>query len=447
VLSIEYFRFFSDLASYLYSRSTHTKLNVMKKICLIFITLFLTGIVLNSCSNDDEEYSEIDIPFENLPKVSKQFVSDHFADYDVSKTLESATKFTVLLSKKTVKASATSGTGYEIDFDLNGDWIKIEGHNNSVLPDNILALLPRNILSYVSQNYPTSGITEIEKKSYGYKIELDGKSDIEITFDTNGNYLGNDNDNEVITYDQLPTNAKEFLTTHFGTKVPSSVNKDGDSYDVKYSDKTEVEFELTGNWSEVEVGNTTMPQSIIDLLPSKIADYLTANYSSKKIESIKNKLSTYKLELNGDIELVFDKEGNLWGTGSNNSGNEQKNRIEFSELSTVIQSFLNQHFLTGTTTFLYAEYDDNEYEVKLANGTDIDFYANGELKSVEVLPGNNVPDGVMPASIVSYVKANYPDKKVEEFEKKTIGFKVELSGYPEIELIFDTEGNFKRVDN
>ncbi len=416
---------------------------------LLMIMLFALALAFGACSSDDDsnELGGAAIPYENLPAQSKQFITDHFVDYNVSETLDLSDSYSVLLNKKVEKATVVLGN-YKVEFNRKGEWIKIEGLNNAALPDNVLALIPRSILSYVSQNYQGKGISEIEKESYGYKIELTGKPDIELKFNLNGGYLGTDGDSQgaVVGYDQLPETAKAFLDTHFGNLKISKVKKDNDSYDVEYTNGTEVEFDLSGNWRQVEVDNKVqMTQSILALLPKPILDYISSNHSSKKIECIKNNVSTYKIELKEDIELVFDKDGNLWGSGGNNNNNDNGQRPEFATLPQAIQSFLTEHFLKSTT-FLYAKKDDGEYEVKLANGTEIEFTLNGDLKTVEVLPGNSVPDSVILRSILSYVKSKYPYKKIEEYEKKTRGYKVELSGYPELELIFDSNGNFKEID-
>lgn len=419
----------------------------MKKNFLL-MALFTLALTFSACSNDDDNDNSnggTTVSYENLPSESKQFITDHFADYDVTKTLQQVSNYTVSLSKTTT----TSGSNYEIEFDAQGGWIEIEGLNDAVLPDNVLALIPRSILSYVAQNYPDRGITEIKKETYGYKIDLTGTLDVELAFDTNGEFLAADTDNTgdtVVDYGQLPETAQTFLNTHFTGQTPTKIKLDSDGYDVEFGNDTDVEFDLLGNWYKVEVDNSDqIPQTVIALLPQAAQTYISANYSSRKVESVKNKISTYEVELNGDIDLVFDKDGNLWSSSGTTSNNNNGQHLLFSALPQAIQACLTGHFLS-TTTFLYAEQDDEEYEVKLANGTDIDFYISGGLKSIEVLVGNSVPDSIIPDAILSYVKSNYPDRKIEEYEQKTAGYKVELSGYPELELIFDSNGNFKGQD-
>lgn len=420
----------------------------MKKNFLL-IALFTIALVFNACSSDDDNNDKTTISYENLPNGSKQFITDHFADYNVIETVQSTNGYAVSLTKKTAKSTAVVHGSYVIEFDRQGEWIEIEGIKESVLPDNVLALIPRSILSYVAQNYPDKGITEVKKETYGYKIELTGNLDIELAFNKNGEFLAADNDQDdtIVEYNELPEISQTFLSTHYNGQTPTKIKKDSDGYDVEFGNNSDVEFDLLGNWHKVEVDNNDqIPQTVVSLLPQVAQTYISTNYSSKKMESIKNKVSTYEVELKGDIDLVFDKDGNLWSTGENNNNNNNGKRLQFSALPQAIQSYLTEHFL-GAATFLYAEQDDDEYEVKLANGTDVDFYISGGLKSVEVLPGNKVPDSVVLAAVLSYINATYPDKNIEEYEQKAVGYKVELSGYPELELIFDSKGVFKGLDD
>lgn len=427
----------------------------MKKNYLAVIALFLvTSIfVFASCSSDDDNSSTDSgtiISYGELPNSSQQFITDHFNGYNVQEAVKNNISYNVLLQKTTTKTTLSSGAGYKVEFDLLGNWIEIEGRYESALPDNVLALIPRSIVSYVTQNYNQRSINEIKKETYGYKIELAGKPDIELQFDELGTFIGHDDDNDdvVIGLSQLPVISQTFLSSHFNGQVPSKITKDNDGYEVKLVTKFEIEFDVNGNFTKVDADDNTMPQTIVALLPAKLTNYLSTNYSNRRIKEIKVKVSFYEIELNGDVDLVFDKNGDVWSIDDDGKDSDQYERVAFSALPQTIQTYLNLHFLSSKqTTFLYAEKDNDKYEVKLANGTDVDFFIDGNLKKVEVLPNNNVPQSVILPAIVSYIQSNYPNKKIEEFEvKKNKGYKVELSGYPETELLFNINGNFIGMD-
>lgn len=66
----------------------------------------------------------------------------------------------------------------KIEFDSKGNWTDIECRNSAVPA----ALVPTQITSYVSTNYPDAKIIEIEKERKKYDIKLN--NGFEITFNT-----------------------------------------------------------------------------------------------------------------------------------------------------------------------------------------------------------------------------------------------------------------------
>ena len=52
------------------------------------------------------------------------------------------------------------------------------------------SLIPAEITAYVTKNYPNTIITEVDKKGFGYKIELN--NGLEMMFGQNGNFMGFD---------------------------------------------------------------------------------------------------------------------------------------------------------------------------------------------------------------------------------------------------------------
>jgi hypothetical protein len=428
----------------------------MKKIYFTLITLLITGtLVFSSCSDDDNggvNGGKTNITYGDLPVQSQNLITDYFADYEVKTAYKTEVGYDVTLNK----SAKSTAAGYEIKFDANGNWLEIEAHGNSALSDNVLTLMNnhRTILLYIEREYPDRGINEIEKEGETtYKLELTGTPEIKLIFSSvTGEYLGLDKDDDKsqnISVNDLPVTAQEFLSTHFNSLIPSKVEKDGDSYDVEFSDKTDLEFYLSGEWKEVEVeGNINMPPSIVNLLPSAIGIYLEANHAGKKIKKIENKINYYEIELAGlKEELLFDKQGQqITDPGNGSSGNNE--RIIYENLPASIKEFLSNHFIDK---FAAAKKEKDEYDVVLRDGTEIEFDLNGNLKSIEVIPnrGYSVPESVMPEAINTYIKSKYPNRLVEEFEVKTnknYKYKVELSGYPEIELLFDANGNFIRLD-
>ncbi|MGE6354420.1 PepSY-like domain-containing protein [Flavobacterium sp. NPDC079362] len=89
------------------------------------------------------------------------------------------------------------------------------------------------------------------------------------------------------------------------------------------------------------------------------------------------------------------------------------------------------------------ESDGSVYEVKLSNNFEIDFDANGNWIDID---GNNqaIPTDLIPEKIQNYLTANYANQFVTSIDNEKTSIEVELSN--NIELVFDLQGNFIRID-
>ena len=67
-----------------------------------------------------------------------------------------------------------------------------------------------------------------------------------------------------------------------------------------------LEFNKSGDWTEVDCEPNEVPNAIV---PDKILEYISAKYTDNYIVKIEKKWSNYKVELNNDVELVFNKDG------------------------------------------------------------------------------------------------------------------------------------------
>lgn len=114
----------------------------------------------------------------------------------------------------------------------------------------------------------------------------------------------------VVSPDKLPAQAKQFIADHFNGVEVLSVQKDGFQYDVVMFDGTELEFSHGGQWIKVDCGLNPLPDGI---LPANIAQYLAAKFPTNFATHIKFENKRYEVELDNDLELVFDKNGNFMG--------------------------------------------------------------------------------------------------------------------------------------
>lgn len=121
-----------------------------------------------------------------------------------------------------------------------------------------------------------------------------------------------DDDDKVITLQDLPAQAQTFLTTHFSgldaTRVEQEGSTDSPTYSVRLSDNTEIDFDQQGQWTEVDCKTKAVPAAII---PQGIADYVAANYSDLTIVQIDKEPYGYEIELSNDLDLKFDQQQNI----------------------------------------------------------------------------------------------------------------------------------------
>lgn len=87
---------------------------------------------------------------------------------------------------------------------------------------------------------------------------------------------------------------------------------------------------------------------------------------------------------------------------------------------------------------------DTDYDVILSDGTEVDFNKDGEWESVERNMAA-VPDALIPAPIMKFVKENYGNAKIYEISKDRREYEISLSNG--LDLKFDRAGNFKRIDD
>lgn len=120
--------------------------------------------------------------------------------------------------------------------------------------------------------------------------------------------------------------------------------------------------------------------------------------------------------------------------------------ITIDKLPTAVKTFVDKHFAGLEISYakLDRNFGDNEYEVVLSNGSKIDFSSNGEWKEVDCERGE-VPASIIPEKIASYVAKSYPGTKVEKISRSKRYYEVEL--HNDLELTFDKEFNFLRVDD
>lgn len=116
------------------------------------------------------------------------------------------------------------------------------------------------------------------------------------------------------------------------------------------------------------------------------------------------------------------------------------------DLPAQAQATLQQHFRGVAVNHIKIDkgsFGKVDYEVVLNNGTEIDFNKDGSLKEVNC-GTRSVPAALIPASIRDYVSGNYSGQNIVTFEINRNNYEVQLANGTELK--FDRAGNFLKVD-
>ncbi|PWN66959.1 hypothetical protein C1631_019790 [Chryseobacterium phosphatilyticum] len=125
----------------------------------------------------------------------------------------------------------------------------------------------------------------------------------------------------------------------------------------------------------------------------------------------------------------------------------QDRAISANQLPKTAKTFLYTHFKGIPVSSAIEDreiYGVDEYKVYLNNGMKMEFDSKGSWKEVDG-KHQKIPYGFIPASIKNYSTKNFPNTFIIKIEKKRWSYKTELSNG--LELEFDRNGNFKKIDD
>lgn len=121
-------------------------------------------------------------------------------------------------------------------------------------------------------------------------------------------------------------------------------------------------------------------------------------------------------------------------------------KIETTELPKPAQEFLQKYFSNKTIDIAQkdAEHGEKGYEVKLKDGTEVEFWKDGSYREVD---GDDkpIPTEFIPASVKDYVAKNYPNEKITHIDYGHKDLDVDLTN--DIDLEFTKEGKILKDKN
>lgn len=142
----------------------------MKKTTLA--ALAITALAITPSSAED-----IAIAPHKLPKAAQNLLNSYFPSKRVVLAIHDN-------DFKDNDYAVTLSDGTHIEFNSRGRWESIENKEGS-FPSGII---PEKSNNFVSEYYPTVQIIKIERKPYGYEMEL--SNELDLKFDSTGKMIG-----------------------------------------------------------------------------------------------------------------------------------------------------------------------------------------------------------------------------------------------------------------
>ena len=117
------------------------------------------------------------------------------------------------------------------------------------------------------------------------------------------------------------------------------------------------------------------------------------------------------------------------------------------QLPMPITSFIQQNFPGQTISFAKKDLEITgwQYDVVLADGTQIDFDTDEMWDKIQSSMTNPVPTQLIPAPIVTHLQANFPDAMVLKIDKERNGYEIELANG--LELRYNEQGALMEMDD
>ena len=109
----------------------------------------------------------------------------------------------------------------------------------------------------------------------------------------------------IISPNSLPKNIKSFIATHFKAQI-GLAQMDTKSYEIYLTDGTELEFDIMGNWKEIE--SKINPISFL-ILPTNIASIIQSQYPKALLMEVERKINYYKAKLSNQMKIKIDLNG------------------------------------------------------------------------------------------------------------------------------------------
>ena len=108
---------------------------------------------------------------------------------------------------------------------------------------------------------------------------------------------------------------------------------------------------------------------------------------------------------------------------------DDEKKIDFGDLPSEARSFIENYFPSADILSIVQEKEDGrkEYQVKLSNGTDMEFDEDGEWTNIECY-FSPLPTGILPANVITKVEELHPEAYINGVEKELGGYVTDADG-------------------
>ena len=132
----------------------------MKRFIFAFVAIVCFGLSTAMAQNT------------NANPAITQFVTQYFPEATIQSVIPDDDDIDVILSDFT-----------KIEFKLNNEWKKVDCEHATKFISVPATLVPEQITAYVNANFPNTIIKKLEKKFFGWEIEL--SNGLEVKFNNN----------------------------------------------------------------------------------------------------------------------------------------------------------------------------------------------------------------------------------------------------------------------
>lgn len=107
---------------------------------------------------------------------------------------------------------------------------------------------------------------------------------------------------------------------------------------------------------------------------------------------------------------------------------DDEKKIDFGDLPSEARSFIENYFPSADILSIVQEKEDGrkEYQVKLSDGTDMEFDEDGEWTNIECY-FSPLPTGILPTNVITKVEELHPEAYINGVEKELGGYVVEVT--------------------